>query len=324
MTLQANDIQNTPMEWHKKSWDRYIAARKQQKLPHAMLITGEQGIGKSLFAERLVKTLLCTDNKTDEACGKCQSCKTYESQSNPDFLKIDLLEDKTQITVDQIRSMNDFINYSRSFDAYKVILINQVDRLNINAANSLLKNLEEPSDNTVIILISSQFSRLIATIKSRCQRLHIASPTLAQTKEWLTQNSIDTAQLSEQNLVRPLNALQIENSEIEKQESLYQDIAAIIHDEVNLIQVAKKYEKELSLADFIDWQLVLLKQLIKQKIIDVKNNKCNNINNIENDFNLNTLWKIYHEIINQKQYIHTSVNSLMFIENVLLLWKLRE
>lgn len=324
MTLQANDIQNIPMEWHNKSWDRYIAARKQQKLPHAMLITGEQGIGKSLFAERLVKSLLCTDNKTDKACGKCNSCKTYESQSNPDFLKIDLLEDKQQITVDQIRGMNDFINYSRSFDAYKVILINQVDRLNINAANSLLKNLEEPSDNTVIILISSQFSRLIATIKSRCQRLHIASPTLAQTKEWLTQNSIDTAQLSEQNLVRPLNALQIENSEIEKQESFYQDIAAIIHDEVNLIQVAKKYEKELSLADFIDWQFVLLKQLIKQKIIDVKNNKYNNINNIENDFNLNTLWKIYHEIINQKQYIHTSVNSLMFIENVLLLWKLRE
>ncbi len=323
MSVEAIDPHTFPMSWHKQCWDKYVTAQTTNKLPHAMLITGEEGIGKTFFAERITQSLLCTNRQNSEACGECQSCKTYKAESNPDFLKIDLLEEKQQISVDQIRAMNEFINYSRSFEAYRVILINKVDRLNINAANSLLKSLEEPSRNTVIILISSQFSRLLPTIKSRCQRLHIPTPSKSETMDWLNKLSIDIDAENSQN-IKPLTLLNKEKNELNKHIEYFEDIHQLINQDKNLLQIAKKWDKTIPLSDLVDWQLFLLQQLIKQKSIESTTTKSKLFNTLQNYFDTNSLWRIYQETLKQKHYIHTSVNSLMFIENVLLLWKINK
>ena len=184
--------ERTEYSWHEHCWDYFVRARTSSHIPHAILLTGENGIGKLALANKMAKSLLCMQPniKTGrfEACNTCQSCKTYDSGANPDYTSVSLLQDKQQIGVDQIRELSEFLNYSRSFNTYRVVLLNPVERMNTNAANSLLKSLEEPASNTVLILIASQLSKILPTIKSRCQILSLATPTKSQSLEWLKLN----------------------------------------------------------------------------------------------------------------------------------------
>jgi len=175
-SIETLSTQSFP--WHQKCWEHFTKAKSSQHLPHAILLTGEDGIAKYALAKRMAKSLLCINsyNQADDACNQCQSCKTFESGANPDFTEIGLIEDKQQIGVDQIRVLSDFLNYSRSYNAFRVVVINPVERMNLNAANSLLKSLEEPTPNTVLILVTSKISQLLPTIKSRCQSFSVSSP----------------------------------------------------------------------------------------------------------------------------------------------------
>ena len=210
--------------WHEKTWKQFINARSQDQLPHAILLSGEEGIAKLSLAKRIAKSLLCmkTESVATDACNQCQSCKTYESSANPDFAEITLLEDKQQIGVDQIRSLAEFLNYTRSFNTHRVVIINPVERMNLNAANSLLKSLEEPSAHTVMILVTAKASQLLATLKSRCQLFNVPTPTKVQTINWLkhqqsiTENdNIDPEILLEIAGAKPLNAIKLNQQDIE-------------------------------------------------------------------------------------------------------------
>ncbi|MCF6254346.1 MAG: DNA-directed DNA polymerase, partial [Thiomicrorhabdus sp.] len=141
----------------------------------------------SEFSEKLVQSLLCHQPVDNEPCEQCNGCKTYLAGSNPDFMDIQVAEDKKQISVDQIRALSKFITLSRSFSAYRVILLHPVEAMNMNAANSLLKSLEEPADNTVIILLATHLNQILPTIKSRCQQLNFSPPLLKEAVNWLQQ-----------------------------------------------------------------------------------------------------------------------------------------
>ncbi len=180
---------NPEYPWHETSWDKFTTARSQDHLPHALLLVGADGTGKLDFAKKIATSLLCTAPVNNKACQNCQSCKTYHANANPDFMQIELLEDKQQISVDQIRQLSEFINYTRSFQGYRVIMINPIERMNQNAANSLLKSLEEPADNTVIILVATNLGKILPTIKSRCQLLTLTTPEKNQALSWLKSQS---------------------------------------------------------------------------------------------------------------------------------------
>jgi len=322
--------------WHQSSWDYYIKARSRNHLPHALLISGENGVGKQDFANRMVKSLLCINvNERSQqgateldACNKCQACKTYDANANPDYLGISLLEDKQQIGVDQIRQLSEFLSYSRSFNSYRVVLINQVERMNQNAANSLLKSLEEPTDNTVIILLASQLSKLLPTIKSRCQILSLKTPQKAQAKKWIEYNFPETSnseELLSMAYGRPVAALNIQPEEIESRDGFGKDILGVINKQIPITQTAKKWEKfdqEL----LLNWQITWVQNLIKQAISSDSNIEYSPDRSSKTMLELgklkseNQLWKIYQQLLQQKQYIHTSVNPLMFVENMLMLW----
>lgn len=329
-SVKTRPIINYP--WHKKSWNYFVHARNNNHLPHAILLSGETGIGKKVLANKMVKSLLCMNPQNFEACNSCQACKTYVSGANPDYINIELLEEKQQISVDQIRNLSEFFNYSRSFNTYRVALINPVERMNQNAANSLLKTLEEPASNSVIILIATQLSKILPTIKSRCQLLTIPIPTKEQSLSWLVESSPELENpelLLEMASGKPFLAIDIKQEDIDSRTDFEADILSVVTASHAVIEIAKKWEK-YDAEILLNWQLLWIQGIIKntqcnQVTIDnTGNNPVHNysqtLHKLSDTMTIEQMWLLYQQLLKQKQYIHTSVNPLMFIENMLLLW----
>jgi len=314
--------------WHQKTWDKFIDARSRQHLPHALLISGAEGIGKIEFAHKLVKSLLCLEPKSNNACNQCKACKTYESFSNPDFKVIKVAEDKKQISVDQIRELSKFITLSRSFAAYRVILLHPVEAMNVNAANSLLKSLEEPAENTIIILLATHLNQILPTIKSRCQLLPLPMPSSTQALEWLKIQAPQLEQAEElldMSYGRPQLALEVNDSDLNQRNDLAEDILQLILEHKSVTEIAKKWEK-LNHKDLLKWQASWLQSFIKEAIRETGDNEVSakrsneNLNKIKELISVEHQWKLYQQIIDQQKFIHTSVNPLIFMENMLNLW----
>ena len=311
--------------WHKKTWQQFTQARSQDHLPHAILLSGEKGIAKLSLARRMAKALICINNESGEgdACNECQSCKTYESEANPDFTQISLLEDKQQINVDQIRALSEFLTYSRSYNTNRVVIINPVERMNVNAANSLLKSLEEPSANTVIILVTAKISQLLPTIKSRCQLFNVSSPSKDQALDWLKQQdqTLDAEAILEITGNKPLKALTISQEDIESRNQFFQELSTVINQQITVSEMAKKWEK-YDLETLLNWQILLIQKAIKHSVtISATTEKPSKSNHpLTKHLSAEDHWQLYQNLIKQKQYIHTSVNSLMLVENMIILW----
>ena len=196
------------IDLHRSAWED-IGARRAQ-LPHAILIAGQRGIGKFDFARAFAFSLLCENPAKDQqACGACLACNWLAQGNHPDFrlLQPDALAENSgetvepsgkkkpsgQITIDQVRALDDFLHVGTHRQGVRVILINPADAMNRATANSLLKSLEEPSTSTLFILVSSEPERLLATIRSRCQTFPLPKPVAALAEAWLRQAAIDDA-----------------------------------------------------------------------------------------------------------------------------------
>ncbi len=168
--------------WQDGLWQQ-LAGRAQHA--HAYLLHGPKGIGKRALAERLMARLLCQQPQGLEACGQCKSCLLLKAGSHPDNYILEPEEADKAIKVDQVRELVGFVVQTAQLGGRKVVLIEPVEAMNINAANALLKSLEEPSGDTVLLLVSHQSSRLLPTIKSRCVQQACPLPGEAMSLEWL-------------------------------------------------------------------------------------------------------------------------------------------
>lgn len=166
------------------TWDKIIGHAREKAelramvagrhLPHALLFTGAAGIGKRLVAETLAATLLC-ERGGDAPCGVCRSCRELAAGSHPDYYEVapDFVDDKGAlvhpkiIKIDEIRAMNAVASRYSTLGRGRVILIDEADRMNEPAANSLLKTLEEPAGEVTFILITTSRTALLDTIISR-------------------------------------------------------------------------------------------------------------------------------------------------------------
>ncbi len=170
------------LEPEKIALDRAVA---ENRLGHAPMLLGSPGVGKRALADWLVQRLLCLDPRDGEACGNCRSCELIEGATHPDRFELGLLEDKSEILVDQVREFIASLSLTPSVGETRVGLISPADRLNRNAANALLKTLEEPSGNVWLVLVVDAERRLPPTVLSRCQRRYVAVPDRAAALEWL-------------------------------------------------------------------------------------------------------------------------------------------
>lgn len=194
--------------WQQQAWQ--TLNRQRAQWPHALLLSGPQGIGKLDFGRQLAQSLLCEAPQADyQPCGSCPACNWFAAGSHPDFRELapasaDEDDDKDsdagkkkrvvqQINIKQVRELNDFVNLSSHRQGYRVTLLHPAEALNHAAANALLKTLEEPAPGAVFVVISHQLSRVLPTIRSRCRLFPLPTPDTAQAQQWLQQQSVADA-----------------------------------------------------------------------------------------------------------------------------------
>lgn len=174
--------------WLEKHWEQLQARRVHGRLPHGLLFSGPSGLGKCQFAATLAAALLCR-RPTEHGlpCGACEACRLVQAGTHPDLLQVSPLPEKQYIVVDQIRELCAGLALKSHGGGYQIATIVPAEQMNTAAANGLLKTLEEPSDNTLLILVTEQPGRLPATIRSRCQQLRFPVPATDATESWLAQ-----------------------------------------------------------------------------------------------------------------------------------------
>ncbi len=184
--------------WHAEHWARLQSRRQRDSLPHALLLCGAAGLGKREFAHRFVRGLLCTEARGGDACGHCRGCQLTDAGTHPDVVELTfgLRKDhtpRTEIVVDQIRELSARLAMRSQLGGWQVVTIDPADAMNPAAANALLKTLEEPAAQTMLILLADAPSRLPQTIRSRCQRIEFQLPDPSLALAWLQAEGVSDA-----------------------------------------------------------------------------------------------------------------------------------
>jgi DNA polymerase-3 subunit delta' len=198
-----------PLPWHRGVWERLGEQRVAGRLPHALLLAGAEGIGKARFALALARLLLCAQPANGLNCGQCHPCRLSASGSHGDFCWLQPEQSSRVIKIDQVRQAISFVNQTASFGACKVVVLCPADAMNANAANALLKALEEPVPGTFLVLVCHRLQGVPATIRSRCQIDRLSTPAMEQADAWLrtlTEPEVDVAGLLALADGRPLAA----------------------------------------------------------------------------------------------------------------------
>lgn len=313
--------------WQHQQWQHIQKLLQQDHLPHALLLSGLEFVGKKDFSVELAQSLLCLTPKDDKhACGECKACRLFKAGSHPDFHHTFLHEDKKDISIAQIRSLIEFTNLSHSISRLKVVVIQTADRMNINASNSVLKTLEEPATDTIIILESSRAGELLPTIRSRCQIIHFSLPPANLAKEWLLQQQTKTEAETLLAIAggKPLLAIEYDDDQhLEQRQKFINDIGLFLTKKRNWIDVAKEWEN-VPLQELLAWQLAWVQDLIvmqhdddRVRAVDVKKQllRMNQLLNVDN------LFFLYKELIGRIKISTHPVNKLLFIEDMLLCWE---
>ena len=196
-----------PLPWHRAALERLLADR--ERMPHAVLVHGTAGTGKTEFARALGAGALCETPRNGLACGACASCHWMSQDNHPDYREVvpeaaadDAAEDDGEagkpekakslvIKIDQIRAVADFMALTTHRAGFRVLVINPAEALHPAAANSLLKTLEEPPPHTLIVLVSDRPARLLPTIRSRCRLLPLPLPPRAEALAWLKAEGVE-------------------------------------------------------------------------------------------------------------------------------------
>lgn len=214
--------------WQQNDWSRLQELSKRP--PHGLLFKGTKGIGKLDLAMSFAQSLLCEHpDDSGFACGLCPSCHWFEQGSHPDFrllqpeaLSLDGEESddsksvsgkkpSKQISVDQVRGLADFFGMSAHQGGRRVVVIHPAEAMNTNAANALLKNLEEPPQGLLFILVSHKPQQLLPTILSRCLSFALPAPDAASAEHWLAQQGVkNPAGVLAASGFAPLQAVQLD------------------------------------------------------------------------------------------------------------------
>ena len=232
--------------WQNNNWKALVKAKQTQTLPHAMLLTGPLDIGKCDFAIAAAAMILCEDGK-ESACGNCQACHWFTSNTHPDFFYLQAEQKGKAIKVDQVRELITKLSLT-AYKTYQVVIIEPAESMNIAAANALLKTLEEPPGKVIFFIVSSAPNLLSATIRSRCQQIKFSLPDKTIVKDWLhSQLSCDhdAERLVERLLTfadyLPLKARELaQNNQLEEQQQLFELLMNVMQGQLDPLMAAEK------------------------------------------------------------------------------------
>lgn len=286
---QCATVTESLYPWQAADWQRWQQMR--ERLPHAILFHGAEGIGKVSFAEHAAQSLLCERPDVEgHACGECASCGWFAQYSHPDFRRVrpealDAEEEEPapdaedggakkasasktpsrDIRIEQVRSLATFMNVSTHRAGLRIVMLYPAEALNAASANALLKTLEEPPPDTVFLLVTHRIDRLLPTILSRCRQFALQMPAAEAALAWLTSQQVSNPErwLAEQGGA-PLAALEAAGGEFaEAQEEWLSHLAR--PDTHAALVVAERLQK-VALSQLVAWQQRWLYDLLALKL----------------------------------------------------------
>lgn len=301
--------------WQKQEWQQFLSRKNNGQLPHAILIKGMEGLGKYHFAECIANELHCN--------------------SLTNLIVIRPEEKSKNIKIDQIREVVAELGNTSQQGGYRIVIIEYAELLNNAASNSLLKTLEEPAENVIIILISSHPTALAATIRSRCQIISIKIPSSFEAEEWLRQNipnsSTDLIKpaiklalaLAENAPLKALNILQEDN--LSKRQEFFKYLYDLQNKKLSIVCAAEKY---------LDWDLnsllmefmLVVSDIIKIKFFAdesiVNQDQIKELTQLSVKININTLLEYQTQLFKLRQDIVKNINfnQQLTVENLIIWW----
>jgi len=315
------------LEWLNKPWQQFLQARVQGRLPHALLIKGQNGVGKHVLAEKLAAALLCEKpDSGGHACGHCRSCGWLQAGTHPDLFWVAPEEEGKAVKIDQIRALNAALVMTSHAGRYKVAIIQPADAMNKNAANSLLKTLEEPASNTLVLLLTAAPGRLPATIRSRCQQLEIEQPDADSAQNWLVTRGVD-ADSSVRYLKMangaPLQALKMADTadSVVRGKRLDQ-LQAIFAGQLDPVQTAKDWMEEPG-PQTLQWWHLWLQELVRWRLAGQhppEADVAQKLRQIVETVDCQQLFGISDRVASALEATGSGLNRQMILEDLLISW----
>lgn len=321
------------LPWQQHLWEHLCSYIAQKRIPQALLITGNKGLGKQQLANQFAVALFCaTPQANGVACGLCSSCLLVNAETHPDFIQVQPEEPGKSITIGQIRSLITRLTLKPQFDTYRVVIINPADKMNNAAANAFLKCLEEPTERTLVILITEKPAKLPATIISRCQKLPVATPDKETVVDWLAETlkcNADTNKTLLSNVAlaqgAPLLALDYANDEtLTLRNECFNAWTAIAKQLKSPVIVAEDWHK-LPASPLIFWMTSWIIDLIKCSyhtgIENLYNPDLNRqLQELSERLELKGLYKLYDLLLAGRQRLDTQINKQLLFEEILIQW----
>lgn len=305
---------------HTEAEEIWLDGFNNNKLHHAWLIHGDKGIGKAAFAHKIARFMISNPklpSSSLEVNASDPSVIKLVNRSHPDFfiLESELYKDgkfeKNDIKVDEVRSLNKFLAFTQVLSKYKIVIIDAVDDLNVNAANALLKFLEEPFTNTYFLLVCNS-SNVLPTIRSRCRLLQLRMPQLQDFTQALKQ-------IKEVDMFRAEHIYNLTNGSLyyaqmllnQEIEPLLEEIEKIFSGKItlsNIIKLARKINDDYHFEVFSYVVTNLLKNKIHSVSMEGGNpeelfnifDKVKDLLHDKNNFNLDSFY-VAQEVIHTVQ-----------------------
>lgn len=322
----------------------------KERIPHALLFAGDEGIGKRLTAVNFAKALNCQgvpgeklevtgsllfempeqetpDSELDtqsDACDKCPSCKKIESGNHPDIFMIGPEGEGGQITVQAIRQLEESLSYKPFEGRWKIAIVDDADRLNQSAANAFLQTLEEPSAHSILILISSKPDLLLPTIRSRCQRISF-SPLPLDTMSRLLKEKDRNMDDEQARLLSVLSGgrlgYALSDNLIDQREqcfSMFRQILESIEEE--------PWEDKEAMEDWFEWSQLLLRDMAVysatgQEDFLINTDRADYIKAVSSGAGLKDILKLARELYNIKRKLAFNLNKQLTYNFVCLLMR---
>lgn len=312
-----------PYKWQVGPWKEFVSNVRNSRLPHALLLTGYQGIGAEHLAVAMGQYLLCQSPMDSIACGRCKSCLLLASSSHPDLVQVSPEEVGKQIKVDDIRALGDFVSKTAQQGARKVVVIEPVEALNINASNALLKNLEEPAGDTIFILVSSSLSQVIPTIRSRCAKVPLALPSRKLAIEWLEGVGIE----SPSDLLQVVNGAPLKAKEwydsdfLSERSKLLQALLGLSSGQSTPIEVSKAWVKTEPLV-LLSCMRAWIETMVKNMSAGYPLGECEAFADLLETLDTTLLFRLRDNYLKKESVLRgrSNLNQALVVEEVMLDW----
>lgn len=305
-----------------------LARRRGGTLPHALLLRGHAGLGKYRFARLLAQSLLCEQTPDDgRPCGACRGCRLFAAGTHPDFLTVSPAEEGKSILIDQIRDLCGYAALKSQRTGYQVAIISPADRMNTAAFNSLLKTLEEPTAQMLLILVSARPSLLPATIRSRCQHVQFHEPPPDVALAWLAPQvgTHDPKLLLALAGGAPLRALELgETDAMQGRAGLFADFLKIVKGEADPVGIAEGWNAR-GARECLAWLGAWVSDMIRLKSGGPAERLANRdlfdrLQWLAEGIDLKALYGHLDRILGASYLLEGQLNQQLVLEDLLITW----